>query len=516
MKIALIIIDGFGIAPRGPGNCISLAKTHFYDSLLEKYPHTALSASGNSVGLPKGAMGTSEVGHLHIGAGRTVWQPLALIDAQIKNGEFEKNQDLLEAFRKAKERGSALHLMGLCSDGLVHSSLNHLFALLELAKKENQTKVFIHFFADGRDVPEKSAKKYAEQIEKKTRELGTGKIASLCGRFYSMDRDNNYNRTQKAFELVTLGKGFSTTNAVEAISKAYERGDQTDYYIQPTAIMENGKPVAVINDNDAVVFFNTRTDRIRQLIKCFTEKSFTHFSREKNPRVDFYSFVQTDETIPKNKCVPVFNPAEVKNNLGEVIARAGLKQLRLAETEKYAHVSYFFNSQVEAPNKNEERIVVPSKKVPSYDTAPEMSAQGITEKACMQLAAKKFDFAVINYANPDLVGHSANIPAIIKAVEVVDECLKKVCTTALENGYTVLITSDHGNAEEKLTSAGEKIPSHSTNPVPFIIVSKDEKLQKMRLRKQGALSDIAPTILDLLGLEKPREMTGTTLAEKSR
>ncbi|MDO8634063.1 MAG: 2,3-bisphosphoglycerate-independent phosphoglycerate mutase [archaeon] len=516
MKIALIIIDGFGIAPPGKGNCISLAKTPFYDSLLEKYPHTELCASGNSVGLPQGAMGTSEVGHLHIGAGRTVWQPLALIDAQIKNGGFYKNNILRGAIRSAKERKTALHLMGLCSDGQVHSSLNHLFALLELGKKEGMEKVFIHFFADGRDVPEKSAKKYAEQIGKKTRELGVGKIAGICGRFYSMDRDNNYDRTQKAFELLVLGKGFSAKNVFEAIDNAYARGDQTDYYIQPTAIMENGKPVAAINDGDTVIFFNTRTDRIRQLIKCFTEENFHHFARAKKPRVDFYSFVQTDETIPKDKCVPVFNPVEVKNTLGEVIAKAKLKQLRIAETEKYAHVTYFFNSQVEAPNRNEERIVVPSKKVPVYDMAPEMSAQEITEKACGQLAAKKFDFVVINYANPDLVGHSANIPAIIKAVEVVDDCLKKVCKTALENGYTAMVTSDHGNAEEKLTPLGEKIPSHSTNPVPFIIASKDKKLEKTRLRKNGALSDIAPTIIELFGLEKPKEMTGTPLTEKSR
>lgn len=516
MKILLIIIDGFGIALPGPGNCISLAKTPYYDYLLAKYPNTQLNASGNSVGLPDGAMGTSEVGHLHIGAGRTVWQPLALIDNQIKNEKFFKNRKILKAIRTAKKRGTSLHLMGLCSDGQVHSSLNQLLKLVEIAKKEKLQKVFIHFFADGRDVAEKSAKKYAQQIEEKTRQLGVGKIASLCGRFYSMDRDNNYDRTKRAFELLTLGKGFNSTNIYEAIDKAYQRQDQTDYYIQPTAIMESGKPVSTINDKDVVIFFNTRTDRIRQLIKCFTEEKFTHFTMEKKPLVDFYSFVQTDETIPKRKCTPIFNPTLVKNNLGQVIAKAGLKQLRIAETEKYAHVTYFFNSQVEKPNKNEKRIMIPSKKSPSYDATPEMSAESITHKACQELAGKKFDFIVMNYANPDLVGHSANIPAIIRAVEVVDESLKQVCTTALENDYTIIITADHGNAEEKLTKTGEKIPSHSTNPVPFILMSKDTMLSKAGLRKNGSLFDIAPTIMQLFRLKKPKEMTGTSLIEKSR
>ncbi|MBI4044878.1 MAG: 2,3-bisphosphoglycerate-independent phosphoglycerate mutase [Candidatus Diapherotrites archaeon] len=516
MRIALIIIDGFGIAPPGLGNCISRAKTPFYDSLLRKFPHTELEASGNAVGLPQGAMGTSEVGHLHMGAGRTVWQPLALIDAQIKNREFYKNKALLNAMENAKSPGAALHLMGLCSDGQVHSTISHLLALLEMAKQEKVKKVFIHFFADGRDVGEKTAKKYAEQIEKKTAELGTGKIATLVGRFYSMDRDNNFDRTHKAFELLTQGKGFTAGNVFEAIEKAYARNDQTDYYIQPTVILENAKPVATINDNDAVVFFNTRTDRVRQLIKCFTQDEFPYFERKKRPAVAFYSFVQTDETIPEKKCAPVFNPGKVKNNLGEIISRAGMRQLRVAETEKYAHVTYFFNSQAETPNKNEERILVPSKKVPSYDMAPEMSAHEITEKACGQLAAKKFDFVAINYANPDLVGHSANIPAIVKAIEVVDACLEKVCKTAFENDYTVIVTSDHGNAEEKISPLGEKIPSHSTNPVPFILASEDTGLQKARLRKHGALSDIAPTIIELFGLEKPMEMTGMTLVEKIR
>ncbi len=511
MKTILVILDGWGIAPPGPGNFISLAKTPFFDSMLKNFPNAQLKASGKSVGLPENAMGNSEVGHLHIGAGRVVVQPISFIDRQIETKEFFENPALKKAIAHAKKHKSALHLMGLCSDGLVHSSIAHLFALIEMAKKNGLEKVFIHFFADGRDVPEKSALKYIEQIKAKISEAGIGKIASVAGRFYAMDRDNNYGRTKKAFELLTHGKGERAASAEEAIKNAYGKGDRTDYYIRPTAITENGKPVAIINDSDAVVFFNTRTDRIRQLIKCFTLEKFDAFKIKKAPKVFFSSFVQTDKAIPQKKCAVAFTPNDAKNNLGQVISKHGLKQLRIAETEKYAHVTYFFNSQKEKPNKGEKRIMVPSEKVASYDKKPEMSANQITKQAIKSLMEKKFDFILVNYANADLVGHTADSKAIVKAVETLDKCVETVCEKALEKNYAVIVSSDHGNAEEKISKTGEKIPSHSTNKVPFILCAKDKKF---RLKKQGSLTDIAPTIIELMGLKKPKEMTGNSLIER--
>ncbi|MDO8624598.1 MAG: 2,3-bisphosphoglycerate-independent phosphoglycerate mutase, partial [Candidatus Diapherotrites archaeon] len=313
-KLILIVLDGWGIAPPGPGNCITAAKKPYYDSLISKYPHCRLQASGNHVGLPAHAMGTSEVGHLHMGAGRIVWQPIVRIDHEIKDGSFFKNKQLLQALQNVKKNKKTLHLMGLCSDGKVHSALPHLFALLELAHQQKVQAVFLHFFADGRDVPEKSALDYVKKIEDKMTELGTGKIASVIGRFYAMDRDTNYDRTQKAFELLTEGKGFLAPNATQAIQDAYRRNDPTDYYIQPECIQQDQKPLATINDGDTVLFFNTRTDRIRQLIKCFTQDDFPHFKRNKRPRVQFYSFVQTDASIPTDRCIPLFNPVEIDHN----------------------------------------------------------------------------------------------------------------------------------------------------------------------------------------------------------
>jgi len=388
-----------------------------------------------------------------------------------------------------------LHLIGLCSDEGVHAHTDHLLALLEMAKERDVRNIIIHFFADGRDVAEKSAEKYIRIIE----EAGIGRIGSVIGRYYSMDRDNNWDRTEKAYNMLTKGEGFRASSAIDAVNEAYKRGDKTDYYIQPT-ITDDFRPIA---DNDTVLFFNFRTDRPRQLTRAFISEDFDSFKRTIVPKCNFITLTQYDKTF---KCPFVFSEEEVTNNLGKVIADAGLKQLRLAETEKYAHVTYFFNSQIEEPNKNEDRIMVPSAKVASYDLKPEMSAYEIADEAVKQIRSGKYDFILMNFANCDLVGHSAVKDAIIRCVEVVDECTGRVVDAALENNYTVVLTADHGSAEDKLYADGKPKPAHSTNPVNFFIISdRDYAL------KDGGQRDVAPTILELMSLDKPDEMTGSSL-----
>jgi len=507
-RISLIVTDGWGVAKPGPGNYASQAKTPNITNFLKKYPHTILKASGNAVGLPKNTQGNSEVGHLHMGAGRIVWQMYERINRSIENKSFFENRVLLNAIKFGKKHKSSLHIMGLCSDEGVHAHINHLIALLKMAKKQKLKNVFIHFFADGRDVHEKSAKKYVKIIENSAKKNGVGKIATVVGRYYSMDRDKNWNRTKRAYDMLVLGRGFKARNAKEVIEKAYERGDKTDYYIQPTVIVnKNEEPITTIKDKDSIIFFNFRTDRPRQLVKSFITKSFRKFKREVWPKVLFTTMTQYDKTFD---CPFAFKEERVKNNLGTVLSKKGLKQLRIAETEKYAHVTYFFNSQIEKPYKGEDRILIPSSKVPSYDMKPEMSAYEIAEEASKQISKKTYDFVLINFANCDLVGHSAVKKAIIKAVEVVDECTGKVVKACMENDYTTIITADHGSAEDKLYPDGKPKPAHSTNPVNFIIVSNDEKLKKVRLMK-GELKDIAPTILDLMNIKKSKEMTGKSL-----
>ena len=507
-KVVLIIADGWGIAKPNPGNYISQANTPNFNFLIKNYPHTQNKASGTAVGLPEGLQGNSEVGHLHIGAGRIVWQMLERINMEIKNKYFFRNKVFLKAIEHAKKNNSSTHLIGLCSDEGVHAHINHLIALLKLCKIKNLKNVYIHFFADGRDVPEKSAKNYVKIIEKKCKKLGIGKIASVVGRYYAMDRDNNWDRTKKAYELLTLGKGFKAKNPIEAIDTAYRGGDKTDYYIRPTAIIDkNNKPLATIKDKDLVIFFNFRTDRPRQLTKAFVLRKFDKFKREVFPQTYFATFTNYEK---KNKCPFAFDEPIIKNNLGSVISKNNLNQLRISETEKYGHVTYFFNSQIEKPYKNEKRILIPSPKVPSYDLKPEMSAYGVCEEAVKQIKTKKFDFIVINFANCDLVGHSAVKSAIIKCVEVVDKCTGKVVDAALKNNYVCIITADHGSAEEKLYHNGKPKPAHSSNPVNFIVVSDDKNLKKVRLRK-GGQSDVAPTILQIMGIKKPKEMSGKSL-----
>ncbi|MGC9310245.1 MAG: 2,3-bisphosphoglycerate-independent phosphoglycerate mutase [Candidatus Aenigmatarchaeota archaeon] len=506
-KTILVVMDGWGVAPPSPGNYISQAKTPNYDQLLNAFPHTKNRASGLAVGLPKGAQGNSEVGHLHMGAGRIVLQPLEMISRSIKDKSFFSNPALLRAINNASKKGTNLHLIGLCSDEGVHAHTNHLFALLKMAKKRKVKKIFIHFIADGRDVPEKSAEKYVAMVETEAKRAGA-KIATVCGRYYAMDRDNNWGRTKAAYDLLVHGKGFLAKSAKDAVKQAYKRGDKTDYYIRPTVIADKKKqPLALIGNKDSVIFFNFRTDRPRQLTAAFTKKTFTRFKRGRLPKVLFTTMTQYDKTF---KCPFAFSEEAVKNSLGEILSKSNLKQLRIAETEKYAHVTYFFNAQNEKPNKGEKRIMVPSPKVPSYDLKPEMSAPKIAKELVRQIEGGKFDFILANFANCDLVGHSAVKKAIIKAVEVVDECVGEVTKAGLDNGYTVVLTADHGSAEDKLYPDGKPKPAHSTNPVPFIVVSNDERLRKAKLRR-GGQKDVAPTILKLMGLKKPKGMTGESL-----
>ncbi|MBD3354478.1 2,3-bisphosphoglycerate-independent phosphoglycerate mutase [Candidatus Woesearchaeota archaeon] len=497
-KVILLIADGWGFSKKRKGNYIKQAKTPVFENLKKKYPHTLNKASGEAVGLPEGSQGNSEVGHLHMGAGRIVWQLYSKINKAIKDKSFFKNKRLEKVIDFVKKKDSKLHLIGLCSDEGVHAHVKHLFALLEMAKKKKIENVYIHFFADGRDVPEKSAKKYIKQIKNKG-----GKIATVVGRYYSMDRDNNWKRTKKAYDLLVDGKGFDAENAEKAVDNAYKRGEKTDYYIKPTVVDKEG----LIEDGDGVIFFNFRTDRPRQLSHALYNKKFNKFKRKKIPKIKFVPFAPYDDRF---ESISVFEEEDIKKDLGEVLGKKGLKQLRLAETEKYAHVTYFFNGQDEKPNKGEERKMIQSPKVPSYDQKPEMSAYEIAEEAEKQIKKKKFDFILLNFANCDLVGHSAVKKAIIKCVEVVDECQGKVIDSALNNDYVVLLTADHGSAEEKLYLDGKPKPSHSCNPVNFFVISDDEKLKKAKL-KRGGQKDVAPTVLDIMGIDKPKEMTGKSL-----
>ncbi|MBL7169595.1 MAG: 2,3-bisphosphoglycerate-independent phosphoglycerate mutase [Candidatus Aenigmarchaeota archaeon] len=509
-KVILLIADGWGIAPDGPGNYITKSKTLVFDRLLEKYPHCQNQAAGNAVGLPEGTQGNSEVGHLHMGAGRIIWQPFEIINRSIENKSFFKNKTFKDLIKKVKRNKSTLHITGLCSDEGVHAHVNHLFALLELCKKYNLKEVFIHFIADGRDVPEKSAKKYIGMIENKCSELGLGKIATVIGRYYSMDRDNNWDRTKGAYDMLTKAEGFEAKSATEAVKMAYERGDKTDYYIQPTVIVnENGEPLAKIQDNDGFLFFNFRTDRPRQLTMAFIQDDFDKFNRDVHPKVDFVTMTEYSKSFGS---INAFEKVQINNTLGKVLSENRLKQLRLAETEKYGHVTYFFNCQYEDPFMGEERLMIPSTKVPSYDLKPEMSAHEITEEAKKQISSRKFDFILINFANCDLVGHTANKKAIIKGVEVVDECTGKVIDVALKNDYVVVLTADHGSAEEKLYPNGKPKPAHSANPVNFFIITDSPELKGIKL-KDGGQKDVAPTILDIMGIEKPKEMTGESLIQ---
>ncbi|KJS01429.1 MAG: phosphoglyceromutase [Peptococcaceae bacterium BRH_c4a] len=504
--LALVILDGWGLRAVTEGNAIAGASTPNMARYLEEYPHTSLICSGEEVGLPEGQMGNSEVGHLNMGAGRIVYQELSRISRSIRDGDFFRNDMILEAMSHVLKNKSSLHLMGLLSDGGVHSHINHLFALLELAAARRLDRVYIHCFLDGRDVPPDNAREYVAQLEQKLKVLKTGRIATVMGRYYAMDRDRRWERVQRAYESLAAGRGLKALSAGAAITEAYKRGE-TDEFVQPTVIEDGeGNPVATISAGDSVIFFNFRPDRARELTRSFVDRDFQGFNRgEAIDHLYFLCMTQYDKTIE----APVaFRPQRLKNTLGEVLSLAGIKQLRLAETEKYAHVTFFFNGGVEPPYPGEERILIPSPRVATYDQKPEMSAVEVTEEFLGQLQFDSYQVIIMNYANPDMVGHTGDLEAAVRAVETVDKCLGRVVDAVLEKNGVVLITADHGNAEYMRDEEGHPVTAHTTDPVPFIMVSR--RFDNPTIRT-GRLEDVAPTVLDLMGLEKPPEMTGSTL-----
>lgn len=506
--VVLVVLDGWAMGKHRNGNAIALASVPHFKEFWHHYPHTLLAASGEAVGLPAGQMGNSEVGHLNLGAGRVVYQELTRITRAIRQGDFFQNPAFRKAIDQVKKSGGSIHLMGLLSDGGVHSHLDHLFALLQLCKEQGLPRVYVHGFLDGRDVPPQSAETYIRAVEDKMRELGVGVLASVSGRYYAMDRDKRWDRTKMAYDALVYGQGEKAENALQALEQSYA-ADKTDEFVVPTVILKNGKPAAVVEERDAVIFFNFRPDRARQLTRAFTERDFAGFDRGPNPVFPYFvTMTQYAEDI-RNVDV-AFRPEEIKNTLGEVVSRAGLTQLRLAETEKYAHVTYFFNGGEEKPFPLEERQLIASPKVATYDQKPEMSAYEIASYAVEALLKKRPDFAVINFANPDMVGHTGNLPATIKAVETVDGCLGQLVKAVQQLGGAMIITADHGNAEEMIDQeTGTPQTAHTTNPVPFILITP--RGNELKLRAGGALCDVAPTALQLLGLPKPEEMTGKSL-----
>ncbi|WP_294404356.1 2,3-bisphosphoglycerate-independent phosphoglycerate mutase [uncultured Clostridium sp.] len=503
--VMLMILDGFGLAPKSEGNAVSLAKKPNFDRLTANYPTSQLQASGMQVGLPDGQMGNSEVGHLNIGSGRIVYQELTRITKAIQDGDFFENEALKLAMDNAKKTGAALHLMGLLSDGGVHSHIDHLKGLLEFAKKEGIQNVFVHAFMDGRDVPPSSGKEFIEKCEAMMAEVGVGKIATISGRYYAMDRDNRWERVELAYNALVLGKGETAESAVEAIENSYH-DNKTDEFVLPTVITENGAPLTHIKNGDSVVFFNFRPDRARELTRAINDKVFDGFKRETLDLV-FVTMTQYDKTL---EGVHVANkPQVLTNTLGEYVSSKGLNQLRIAETEKYAHVTFFFNGGVEKENPGEDRKVIPSPKVATYDLKPEMSAYEVTEELLARIDSDKYDMIILNFANPDMVGHTGVVEAAVKAIEAVDECLGNIVDKVLEKDGTVFITADHGNAETEIDfSTGNPFTAHTTNPVPFVWVSNHTEGKTV---KDGKLADIAPTMLNVLGLDVPAEMTGENL-----
>ncbi len=502
----LMILDGYGLNETANGNCVANAKTPVMDGLMKNYPFVKGCASGMAVGLPDGQMGNSEVGHLNMGAGRIVYQELTRITKEIQDGTFFENPALLNAVKNCKENDSALHMFGLLSDGGVHSHNTHLYGLLELAKKNDLKKVYVHCFLDGRDTPPASGKDYVEQLEVKMAEIGVGEVAMVSGRYYAMDRDNNYDRVEKAYLAMTKGEGLTADSAVAAVAESYDR-DETDEFVKPTVVQKNGAPVALIQDKDSVVFFNFRPDRAREITRAFCDDDFKGFERE---RLDlkFVCFSEYDPTIPNKEVA--FHKISVTNTFGEWLAANNMTQARIAETEKYAHVTFFFNGGVEEPNEGETRILVNSpKEVATYDLKPEMSAYGVCDKLTEAIKSGEYDVIVINFANPDMVGHTGVQEAAIKAVEAVDECVGKAVEAIKEVDGVMFICADHGNAEQLVDyETGEPFTAHTTNPVPFILVNYKEGYG---LREGGCLADIVPTLIEIMGKEQPVEMTGKSL-----
>lgn len=508
-RVILVVRDGWGYSEDSSGNAVCLANTPNNDRYLKEYPWTILKCTGNAVGLPEGTQGGSEPGHLTMGAGRVVWQPLEIINRAIRDESFYTRKPFLDAVDYLRETGGSLHLGGLLSDQGIHGTTEHLYALLEMARRNKIENVFIHCFLDGRDVPERSAKEFLERTLEVINEKKTGKIASIIGRYYAMDRDTNWDRTEIAYDMLTLGHGDQENDPFVALDKQYQAdSDLTDYYVKPIVLTENGDPVATIKNGDAFVLWNFRSDRARQITYALTQQSFEGFVCRFIPEFHFVCMSVYDQ----NLVLPVVFPqTHVEDNLGVTLSRIGLRQLRIAETEKFAHVTFFFNSQIEKPYPGEDRILVPSPKVASYEHKPEMSARSINEKIIPAIAGEKYDFILVNYANGDLVGHSANIDAGVKAAEVVDQCLGDLVDTGIKYGYVVLVTGDHGNIELGLYPDGSVNPSHGFNPVPFIIVSDKPQLKHIRLHENEGLSSISPTILALMGVKKPTKMASKSL-----
>ena len=501
----LMILDGVGIAEEGPGNAFKLANTPSLDRLFAKYPNTHIKTSGMAVGLPEGQMGNSEVGHTNIGAGRIVYQELTRITKEINEGKFFENDVLKSAMQSVKANGSALHIMGLVSDGGVHSHIEHLYAILKMAKENLLDKVYVHAFLDGRDTPPTSAIEYLKELEEKINEIGVGKIATLSGRYYAMDRDKRWERVKLAYDAIANGVGNKFKTVQKAIENSYE-AQEFDEFVKPIVITdEQSNAVATVNDNDSVIFFNFRPDRARELTRVFTESSFNEFETKTIKNLKFVTMTQYDETLENVEIA--YKPQVLKNTFGEYISNLGYTQLRIAETEKYAHVTFFFNGGEEKEYPGEDRILVPSPKVATYDLKPEMSAPEVTENLLRVLDEGKHDVIVINYANGDMVGHTGNIEKAVEAVEAVDDCVGKVISKLESMGGEALITADHGNCEYMLDlKTGEVITSHSTFDVPLIVVS-----DRVKEVKPGRLCDLTPTLLDLMGEEKPVEMTGESL-----
>ena len=504
--VGLLILDGWGIGKDYPGNAALKANTPNLDAILAKYPHAPMHASGMAVGLPEGQMGNSEVGHMNIGAGRVVYQSLTRITKDIRDGEIETHENLIKAFDHARENGKPLHLLGLTSKGGVHSHLEHLIGLIELAKKHGVKEVYVHAFMDGRDVDPRSGKSDLAELQASMQAIGLGKIATVIGRYYAMDRDNRWDRVQKAYNAMLLGEGTQKADVIQAMEESYAR-EITDEFIDPTVITENGAPVATINDGDAILFFNFRPDRAREMTRAIVDQEFAGFERKKTIKDYYYAcMTQYDKTIQNVHIV--YGPESYENTFGEYISQKGLKQLRIAETEKYAHVTFFFNGGVEAPNEGEDRILVKSPDVATYDLKPQMSAEEVKTKAIESIQSGKYDVMILNFANPDMVGHTGIMEAAMAAIEEVDQCVAEIIKEVESIGGKLIITADHGNLEEMLDfETGAPMTAHTTNPVHCIIVGEEN----ISVREGGCLADIAPTMLEMLGVEQPKEMTGQSL-----
>lgn len=507
--VVLMILDGYGLNDNCEANAVCEGKTPIMDQLMSQCPFVKGQASGMAVGLPDGQMGNSEVGHLNMGAGRIVYQELTRITKAIQDGDFFEVPAFLEAVENCRKNGSALHLFGLVSDGGVHSHNTHIYGLLELAKRHGLKDVYVHCFLDGRDTPPASGKGFVEALEAKMREIGVGKVASVMGRYYAMDRDNRWDRVELAYKALTKGEGETAVSGPAGIQASYD-AEKYDEFVMPTVVTEDGKAIGTIKDHDSVIFFNFRPDRAREITRAFCDDAFQGFEREKRLDLTFVCFTEYDETI-ENKLV-AFHKQSITNTFGEFLAAHGKTQARIAETEKYAHVTFFFNGGVEEPNEGEDRILVKSPKVATYDLQPEMSAPEVCDKLVEAIKSDKYDVIIINFANPDMVGHTGIEDAAIKAIEAVDACVGRTVDAIKEVDGVLFICADHGNAEQLVDyETGEPFTAHTTNPVPFILVNADPVY---KLREGGCLADIAPTLIELMGMEQPKEMTGTSLLVK--